>query len=212
MQPLRVLICPPQAIVRSGVATTLRAGYRASDVSVTMACTRDELETTAPDTHLRSSSGIWATTVACLRRSPALRSWRWWRLRKTGSDGAAILSGFRQGARGIVSLTNDLSGLPEACYRASVRQPYLSDSLLDPLLSHLSRPSSSRAVREFGLTPRECEVLAHLAHGLTHREIAAKLRTTERTVRHHLEQIYRKLRVQNRLQAVTHAYRQGLAF
>lgn len=127
-------------------------------------------------------------------------------------DGATILSVFRQGACAIVSLTDNLRGLPEACYRASIRRSYLSGSLLDPLLSHLSRPSFNRTAREFGLTSREYEVLTHLAHGLTHREIAATLRTTERTVRHHLEQIYRKLRVQNRLQAVIHAYRQGLAF
>ncbi len=210
---MHVLICSPHAIVRSGIASTLKARYRDSDVSVTMACTQEEFETAVPRHsptvvvwHLNDDQSV----LPVAARSSPLEVVAVAEDQKL--DGATILSVFRQGACAIVSLTDDLRGLPEACYRASIRRSYLSGSLLDPLLSHLSRPSFNRTAREFGLTPREYEVLTHLAHGQTHREIAATLRTTERTVRHHLEQIYRKLRVQNRLQAVIHAYRQGLAF
>lgn len=51
------------------------------------------------------------------------------------------------------------------------------------------------------LTERELEVLHQVSHGLTNREIAAKLFISENTVRSHLRNILDKLHVQNRLQA-----------
>ncbi len=60
------------------------------------------------------------------------------------------------------------------------------------------------------LTPREREVLAIAAEGLTAREIAARLGVRERTATTHLGRIYGKLGVGNRLAAVRMAARSGL--
>lgn len=59
-----------------------------------------------------------------------------------------------------------------------------------------------------GLTPREIEVLHHLAEGLTARAIAHRLGAAEATIRKHLEHIYAKLDVRDRVGAVTLAHRQ----
>lgn len=52
-----------------------------------------------------------------------------------------------------------------------------------------------------GLTPRERQVLALVAGGSTNRQVARHLELTERTVRKHLEDIYRRLDVSNRVAA-----------
>lgn len=51
------------------------------------------------------------------------------------------------------------------------------------------------------LSPRESEVLEHMARGLSNREIANALEITPATVKRHVEVILRKLDVENRTQA-----------
>ena len=60
------------------------------------------------------------------------------------------------------------------------------------------------------LTPREVEVLQHLAKGLANKQIAEALHITEYTVKDHLKNILAKLRVADRTEAVTVALRRGI--
>lgn len=60
------------------------------------------------------------------------------------------------------------------------------------------------------LTEREMSVLFYLAQGLTNEEISEKLHITVHTVKAHLEAIYDKLAVSNRVQAAMKAVVLGL--
>jgi DNA-binding NarL/FixJ family response regulator len=60
------------------------------------------------------------------------------------------------------------------------------------------------------LTPREVEVLQHLARGLANKQIADVLKITEYTVKDHLKNILGKLRVADRTEAVTAAIHRGI--
>ena len=69
---------------------------------------------------------------------------------------------------------------------------------------------AAQAVSELGLTPRETAVLGLLGDALTAEAIGRRLGITTRTVHKHIEKLYRKLGVSNRLAAVLRAQETGL--
>jgi RNA polymerase sigma factor (sigma-70 family) len=56
------------------------------------------------------------------------------------------------------------------------------------------------------LSPREREILEHLAKGLLYKEISAELGISQETVRKHVYNIYEKLHVSNRVEAINKLY------
>ncbi|MCE1155395.1 MAG: response regulator transcription factor [Bacteroidales bacterium] len=69
----------------------------------------------------------------------------------------------------------------------------------------LIRQPLQRETHDFGLTERETELLHQLKNGLTYEEIASNLHISYHTVRKHIENIYRKLNVTNKVEAVRKA-------
>jgi DNA-binding NarL/FixJ family response regulator len=74
----------------------------------------------------------------------------------------------------------------------------------------LMEPRENRAARDAGLTPRESQVLANLAFGLSNDEIARSLRISSETAKEHVENILRKLNVRDRTHAAVWAIKAGV--
>jgi DNA-binding NarL/FixJ family response regulator len=132
----------------------------------------------------------------------------------TYADDASVLGALRAGARGY--LTKD-AGADEI--RAAVRAVDRGEAALDPSVQHHvvaalagSGPGpSGPAELPDELTPREAEVLALIAEGLTNTEIAERLVVSAATVKTHVNHIFAKAGVRDRAQAVVYAYSHGLA-
>jgi RNA polymerase sigma factor (sigma-70 family) len=101
---------------------------------------------------------------------------------------------------------------------AAIHTVALGDALLSPSVTRrvIDRMASQQAAdrpyddRLAELTPREREVLAQVARGLSNSEIAEELVIEESTVKTHVKRILMKLRLRDRVQAVIFAYESGL--
>lgn len=77
-------------------------------------------------------------------------------------------------------------------------------------MTTLFAPSSNNGANTNGLTPRECEVLSHIAGGLSSKQIAAKLGIAFRTAVCHRYRIQCKLSAHNTADMTRAAIRMGL--
>jgi HD-GYP domain-containing protein (c-di-GMP phosphodiesterase class II) len=94
--------------------------------------------------------------------------------------------------------------------RSEAARGRLDGDAVEAVLEAAGHRPSRRAARPAGLTRRESEVLLHVAQGLSNREIASALWISEKTVRNHVEHIYAKIGVSNRIGASLYATRHGL--
>jgi two-component system, NarL family, response regulator LiaR len=108
----------------------------------------------------------------------------------------------RAGATGYVRKDAD----PETLL-AAVRAVARGKTYIDP---SIGRKLIEAVVSDEVLTPREVEVLRHLALGLSNKEIAAALVVGEETVKTHVGNVLAKLHVENRSQAIVQALKLGL--
>jgi len=118
-------------------------------------------------------------------------------------DRTEIITALQLGAQGVV-MKGSASEVLFKSIRAVMagqywvgrnRVPDLATSLRELNASH---PQPTR--KQFGLTPRELEVVGVILAGYSNNDIATKFAISEKTVKHHLTNIFDKLGVSNRLE------------
>ncbi|HSC50615.1 MAG TPA: response regulator transcription factor [Gaiellaceae bacterium] len=122
----------------------------------------------------------------------------------SGLDGGeTVEEAMRLGASAFISKRVDPAELPDALLAAMSEEPVRG------LIGRAEQPRGA-AVRDAGLTERELQILRALGAGRSNREIAKTLWLAEQTVKFHLTNIYRKLNVSSRTEAVHWAYQHNL--
>jgi DNA-binding NarL/FixJ family response regulator len=124
-----------------------------------------------------------------------------------------VYQALKAGAAGFLLKTAPAQRLIDA-----VRLIHAGEALLAPVITrrlietYLRRPPPGQAVPPAvaALTERELEVLCAVGRGLSNAEIAARLVVTEATVKTHVNRLFTKLNLRDRVQAVVLAYESGL--
>ncbi|MFP5310309.1 MAG: response regulator [Actinomycetes bacterium] len=92
----------------------------------------------------------------------------------------------------------------------SLISPSMASKLLNEFASMIKKEEEKQQVPAPRLTPREMEVLQHVAQGMNNREIAKSLYISENTVKNHVRNILEKLHLHSRMEAVVYAVREKL--
>jgi len=129
-------------------------------------------------------------------------------------DDEHVFAGLKAGGHGYILKESD----PETMLRA-IRAVAQGESLLSPTIAQkvlrqfAALPGEAPAGRPplcDDLTEREREVLTLIGQGNSNKEIARELCISEKTVKNHIANIFSKLHINDRTQAVLYAIRQGL--
>ncbi len=211
--PLRLLVADDQAVVRMGFTAMLDSQ---PDMSV-VATAHDGQQA------VRMAREFRPDVVLMDIRMPVL----------DGIEATRQLSRVENPPSVLVLTTFDLDDYVYDALRAGASGFLLKDATPEEILAAvrivgageaLLAPSvTRRLIAEFAgrkrltappeldrLTPREREVLLHVAAGLTNAEIAGKLCLAEQTVKSHVSSVLFKLGLRDRVQAVILAYESGL--
>ena len=126
-----------------------------------------------------------------------------------------VLEAIKAGASGYLLKGTEADKIVGAIQEVHAGGSVIQPSLARRLLRHFRvTPENSAVDADEGdapsLTAREVEILQLIAKGLSNNEAAGTLGLSKATVRTHLEHIYQKLEVTNRVEAVTEGIRKGL--
>ncbi len=120
------------------------------------------------------------------------------------TDREGVLALLDGGADAVLSRDAGEDELLDAVARVNRGQLFVAPGLLESLFGD-NRANGAEPPADAGLTERERAVLTLLVEGNSNREIARKLFIGEATVKTHLHNVYEKLEVANRVQAVGRA-------
>ncbi len=208
-RPIRVLLADDHAVVRKGIREFLE---EAPDIRVVAEAAdgeeaKDLIRKHVPDVVILDIRMPRATGIEVTRWLRSQTSTIGVLILTAYDDDPYIMAALQAGANGYVLKT----ATPEELI-AAVRAVHQGQSALDPtvaqkILHHLGGQAPPLVE---DLTPREREVLQLAARGLTNRAIGRALGISDRTVQGHLANIYEKLHVNSRTEAVTKALQLGL--
>ncbi|HEY0208213.1 response regulator transcription factor [Acerihabitans sp.] len=126
-------------------------------------------------------------------------------------DEAHVIRAIEAGARGYLLKDTSIDEFARAVELVHAGGAPLSPQIARHLLKRFEpAEKSSAALRPDGLTAREIDILRHISQGFTVAESARMLNISTHTVATHIKNIYSKLAVHNRVEALIQARNQGL--
>jgi two-component system response regulator DegU len=127
-------------------------------------------------------------------------------------DDEHVFEGVKAGAQGYLLKDAELEDLSRAIRTVHAGDTIIAPDLAQKMLNTFEdgRLSGSARLAPPPLTERELQVIRALARGKSDRQIANSLGISEKTVRNHTSNIYRKLHIFDRTQAVIYAIREGV--
>lgn len=120
-----------------------------------------------------------------------------------------LMKAFDLGVEGYLIKNSDSLELKRAISCIANGKTYIQPSLIPLLNSNLRNRDTDKSKLEI-LTNREKEMLSYLSKGMLNKEIAIELKISERTVKNHISNLFKKIDVNDRTQAAVFAIKNGL--
>jgi DNA-binding NarL/FixJ family response regulator len=209
----RVVLADDQEMIRVGLRVMLEAGgidvvaEAADGRAAVSACREHRPEVVLMDIRMPVLDGIAATAEVAGADLPTRVL-----VLTTYDVDDLVYRALRAGADGFLLKSTPADRLVESVRLVAAGEALLSPSLTRRLIEqHVDRPAPGGADRALAaLTARERDVLELVARGRSNADIATELYVSETTVKTHVNRLFAKLRLQNRVQAVVLAYECGL--
>jgi DNA-binding NarL/FixJ family response regulator len=214
-EPIRVLIADDHPFFRDGLRVLLEAS--ADTTCVGEATSGDEVvalaETADPDVILMDLKMPGLNGIEATRRITAALPHIAILVVTMFEDDDSVFAAMRAGARGYLLKGADKEEMLLAIRAVARGEAIFGPAIAQRLMQYFAaaRPASRTAADPFpDLTEREREILARLAAGRTNQEIADALFLSVKTVRNYVSNIFSKLQVADRAQAIIRAREAGL--
>ena len=126
-------------------------------------------------------------------------------------DDDSVFAAMRAGARGYLVKGSETSAVVAAITAVGRGEAIFGPPVAQRILSFLTKPLSAFDDQMFpGLSRREREILDLIAAGMSNADIAKRLRLSPKTVRNNVSNVFTKLQVADRAQAIVRARNAGL--
>jgi len=207
----RVLITDDQTLFRSGLAKLLEADKRIQVVGE--AGDGEEaiemVDSVAPDVVLMDLKMPNLDGVEATARITAAHPEVKVLVLTTFDADNHFIQALKAGASGYVLKDSEPEAIVSSILAVVSGERVMATAVANRVLDMLTGTVTPKEFYD-GLTPREIEILKLLAAGMANKQIAYKLKISEKTVRNHVSNTYEKLGIYDRSQAVLYAVRKGL--
>lgn len=211
--PIRLFIADDHALFREGMRALLSAtpdiicvGEAATGADALAGIMQAEPDVALMDIHMPDLTGV-EVARRLLRRLPQLGIIMVTML----EDDASIFAAMRAGARGYVLKGANHTELLQSIRAVAHGQVLFGPAVATRVTQFFVRAQSQTTEQVLpDLTAREREILALMARFHTNPEIAQTLGVTDKTIRNHISNIFNKLQVADRSQAIAKAQQAGL--
>lgn len=126
-----------------------------------------------------------------------------------------IIAATKLGAKGYLFKNCDTNDLIKAIREVSIGRTYIDQSVANVLTqnTHYEKESNNKQLEKIELlSRREYEVLALISGGLNNKDIGKELFISEKTVKNHITNLFKKIEVNDRVQATIFAYQNGIKY
>jgi len=208
---VRVLVADDQTLFRTGLTSLLNedervevVGQAVDGADAVKQAIRLKPDVILMDVKMPNVDGIEATRqiIEALPGAKVL-------ILTTFETDSQVIQALKAGASGYVLKDSSASAIVSSIVAVLAGERVMASAVANRVLEMLTGTTTPKEFYD-GLTNREVEILKLLANGMANKQIAYKLKISEKTVRNHVSNTYEKLGIYDRSQAVLYAVRKGL--